>query len=219
MPRRRAVMFDLDGTLADTLRDIADAANWALATLGRPPRPLADYRYLAGQGVDHLIAEALGPSHHHLHADARRLYLDRYDAHKYDHTGPFPGMPELLDALTDQGVVLAVVSNKPHDATRQVVADLFGRWPFAAVYGARPGVPLKPDPAAALAICDELRLPPSEWLYVGDTRADMLTGRAAGMTTVGVLWGFRDEPELRDSGAHAIIRRPDELLPLLDHPD
>lgn len=214
--RHRAVLFDLDGTLADTLRDIAESVNWALEQVGRPPRPLNDYRYLAGQGVDHLIAHALGPDHQALHAQAKSLYMARYEAHKYDHTAPYGGVPELLDALRQHGLRMAVLSNKPHRDTADMMARTFGRWPFDAVRGAQPGVPLKPDPTAALAIARELDIPPEDWLYVGDTRVDMLTGKGAGMFTVGVLWGFRDEAELRENGADGIIAEPAELLAFLD---
>lgn len=205
-------MFDLDGTLADTLADIAASANYALAAVGATPRPHDEFRYLAGQGVDHLITHALGPEHQAQHAECKAIYLAHYGEHKYDHTGPFGGMVETLGELRARGIRLAVLSNKPDPDTQDVVRQLFGEGTFDAVRGARAGEPLKPDPTAALAIAAELSIPPDEWVYVGDTRVDMLTGRSAGMFTVGVLWGFRDREELEASGAHAIIAAPGELL-------
>jgi phosphoglycolate phosphatase len=210
----RAVIFDLDGTLADTLADIAAAANWALQQAGAPPRPVEDYRHLAGQGVDYLVRHALGDGHAPHFAEVKRLYLQRYADHKYDRTGPFAGVPELLDALVERGLKLAVLSNKPDDATRQMVRDLFSQWPFDVVRGAVEGGPLKPDPASAIAVAEALGVAPGACIYVGDTRADMLTGKGAGMFTVGVLWGFRDEAELRDSGADVIVAAP---LALTEH--
>ncbi|MEX1017241.1 MAG: HAD family hydrolase [Phycisphaeraceae bacterium] len=214
-----AILFDLDGTLADTLTDIAAAGNHALRTLGRPPLPVARYRYLAGQGLPYLIEHALAaegtstPAQQEAGIAAFRTF---YAQHKYDHTGPFVGLPAVLDELTVRGVRLAVLSNKPHDATVAVVADLFGRWQWDAVAGAKPGVPLKPDAGAALAIADELDIPAERWVYVGDTRVDMETGKAAGMYTIGVTWGFRDEAELREHGADAIVHQPAELLAVVE---
>ncbi len=214
-----AAIFDLDGTLADTLADIADAANFALRSVGRPPHAADRYRYLAGQGVDYLIRHALSDppeADETLVRRAKTIYLERYDAHKYDRTGPFAGVPELLDGLVARGLKLAVLSNKPHEATREMVARLFARWRFDVAVGAKPGAPLKPAPGAAVAVAEAMGVPAGACIYIGDTRADMLTGSGAGMFTVGVLWGFRDEAELRESGADAVIQRPEELLALVD---
>jgi phosphoglycolate phosphatase len=207
-----AVMFDLDGTLADTLADIAAAGNHAMAAVGRPGFPVERYRTLAGQGLDRLIHDALGPEHQQQADAARAAFLSYYAQHRYDHTAPYAGLPAVLDALGDAGVALAVMSNKPDEATVDMVRQVFGRWPFAAVRGHRPGYRVKPDPTAALEIAAELSIPPDRWAYVGDTDVDMHTGKSAGFYTIGVTWGFRDEAELRDAGADAIIHRPAELL-------
>lgn len=211
----RAVMFDLDGTLADTLVDLATAANHALGTVGRPPHPTDAYRRFVGQGVESLFRAALGTDDPALTGPCVERFTAHLAEHQYDHSGPYPGVPELLDALAERGLTLAVMSNKPEARTVEMVGVLFGRWPWAAVRGHRDGYPVKPEPAAALEIADQLGVPPAEWVYVGDTRVDMLTGRAAGFYTVGVTWGFRDEAELRDSGADAIIHAPDGLLGLV----
>lgn len=208
-------MFDLDGTLADTLTDLAHAGNHALAAVGRPTFPVARYNTLAGQGLDRLLQDALGPDHPHLVPPTRDAFLHHYEQHRYDHTQPFPGIAPLLDQLVARGITLAAMSNKPHAATADMIERLFAGWPFAAALGQRPGVPVKPDPQAPLEICETLGLAPEHWAYVGDTDVDMKTGRAAGFLTVGVTWGFRAEAELLAAGAHHIIHRPADLLPLL----
>lgn len=210
-----AVMFDLDGTLADTLADIAAAGNHAFSAVGRPTYAVADYRTLAGQGIERLIRDGLGPDHTGLFEHAIKHFREHYAAHRYDQTAPFLGIAELLDALVEKNVSLAVMSNKPDEATADMVGNVFGQWPFAAVRGHRAGYPVKPDPKAALEICGELNTPPSRWVYVGDTDVDMQTGKRAGFFTVGVTWGFRDEAELRGAGADAMINRPEQLLTLL----
>lgn len=213
--RYDAVMFDLDGTLADTLADIAAAGNHVLTRLGKPPRPLRDYRYLAGQGAPWLVREALGPELAQ-HVDEGVTELKRFQLERaHALTTLYPGVAELLDELTRRGLKLAVLSNKPDAATKQLVGHLLARWKFAAVRGHREGGPLKPDPAAAVEIARELGVPVERWLYVGDTMVDMKTARGAGMFAVGVLWGFRDEPELREHGADAIVKQAGEILQLL----
>lgn len=211
-----AAIFDLDGTLADTLEDIAAAGNHALAALGLPIRPVPDYRHLAGRGLPHLIRTALGPAHADRFDEAIGLFRAYYRDHQHDHSRPYPGVCELVADLQRQGVRLAVLSNKPDDATARLVTHLFGPGVFQPVRGARPDTPLKPDPAAALRIADALAAAPHRCVYLGDTDVDMQTGRAAGMFTVGVTWGFRDRAELEAHGAHAIIDQPGELQGVLD---
>lgn len=211
----RGVMFDLDGTLADTLQDLANAANHAIALHGRPPHPLTAYRHFVGQGVENLFRAALDTEDDALIMPCVERFKAHLAAHQYDHSSPYDGVPELLDALVQRGVKIAVMSNKPDERTVEMVDTLFGRWRWDAVRGHRAGYAVKPDPTAALEIARELDVPPDAWAYVGDTRADMLTGTAAGFFTVGVTWGFRDEDELRTSGAHAIIHHPSELPGLL----
>ncbi|MEM9419997.1 MAG: HAD family hydrolase [Planctomycetota bacterium] len=210
-----AVMFDLDGTLADTLRDLAAAGNHAMAAVGRPGYELDQYRTLVGQGVERLIRDALGPEHQELFEQASAAFKAYYAEHRYDFCAPYPGIAELLDALTAKGLKLAVMSNKPDEATVDMIQRVFGRWPFDAVRGHRESYPVKPDPKAALEIAAELGIAPDHWAYVGDTNVDMFTGKRAGFFTVGVAWGFRSVQEMRDAGADAIIEHPSELLLLL----
>jgi phosphoglycolate phosphatase len=209
-------MFDLDGTLADTLGDIAACGNHTLAVLGRPAIAVDRYRRLAGQGARYLVREALGVADDDPLVDRG---LDVFRAYQLEHgmdlTRPYPGMAETLDELVARSVRLAVLSNKPDAATRAMVSRVFARWPFEAVLGQVDGRPLKPEPDGALQLTRAMNVEPAAWLYVGDTSVDMQTASAAGMTSVGVLWGFRDEAELLDSGAKHIIAHPRELLDLV----
>lgn len=210
-----AILFDLDGTLADTLADIAAAGNHMLSELGRPARPVADYRYLAGQGLEYLVNQALEGASTEQIAHGLEVFRAYYASHNHELTTPYDGVPEMLDNLTEKGVIRAVLSNKPHEFTVEVVQRLFAQWTFEHIAGARPDVPLKPDPAAAFAIMDALRLPAEQWAYLGDTKVDMFTATAAGMFAIGCTWGFRDERELRDAGADAIVNHPGEVMALL----
>jgi phosphoglycolate phosphatase len=211
----RAVLFDLDGTLADTLADLANATNWALAQVGCPTHPTAKYRYMVGDGARELCARALPADKQALVDEVLRLMRQHYDAHCFDLTSLYPGIPELVSALARRGLPMVVLSNKPDEFTRRVIAHYFNPSPFAITRGQLPNVPLKPDPAAALRIAQELNIPLAHWLYLGDTNTDMRTALAAGMHPVGVLWGFRDQPELLESGAENIVATPSDVLDLL----
>ena len=217
--RYKAILFDLDGTLLDTLEDLATAANRALGTLGLPAHPTDAYRVFVGDGLRTLAERILpGEQRSAAQVDALVAAFEReYSRTWNERTAPYAGVPEMLDRLTGDGYRLSVLSNKPDAFTRLCVEQLLPHWTFAPLYGQRPGVPKKPDPAAALAIAAELGLNPAEVLYLGDTATDMHTARAAGMAGVGVLWGFRTADELRAAGARHLITHPGELAPLL-HP-
>ena len=217
--RYKAILFDLDGTLLDTLEDLATAANRALGTLGLPAHPTDAYRVFVGDGLRTLAERILpGEQRSAAQVDALVAAFEReYSRTWNERTAPYAGVPEMLDRLTAGGYRLSVLSNKPDAFTRLCVEQLLPHWTFAPLYGQRPGVPKKPDPAAALAIAAELGLDPAEVLYLGDTATDMHTARAAGMEAVGVLWGFRSADELRAAGARHLITHPGELAPLL-HP-
>lgn len=211
-----AVIFDLDGTLVNTLEDIADAMNRVLAHEGAPSHTYDEYRYMIGRGIPSLVTEALPPE---LRSDARfaagyARMLEDYGAHALVKTRPYDGVPELLRALRADKVPLAVHSNKAHDMTLKIVAALLDPNDFVAVSGARPDAPLKPDPAVALAIADRFGLPPARVVYLGDSRVDMHTAIAAGMIPVGAAWGFRTPEELKESGAWEVIDAPLDLLSL-----
>jgi len=212
----QAVLFDLDGTLADTLDAIAKAGNSALNKLDRPEISRHRYRNLVGQGVHWLMTQALSNNDQQLVPQAVELFLEYYGEHGDAQTRPYDGVINLLNELNRRRLIQAVLSNKPHDATRSCVSSLFAGYSFDHVAGAKPDVPLKPEPDAAIDIANRLGVVPHRWLFLGDTNIDMLTANSAGMYPVGALWGFRDAAELRDSGAKTLIDHPMQLLDVLD---
>lgn len=211
----RGVLFDLDGTLADSLADLANATNAALTQLGCPTHPVESYRYFVGAGARELCARALPSDKQDLVDETLRRMREYYDAHCFDLTKLYPGIPELVSALHERRLKMAVLSNKPDVFTKRMVAHYFNPSPFAIVRGQLPNVPLKPDPTAALQIAYELGIQPSQWLYLGDTNTDMQTAHGAGMHSIGVLWGFRDRAELVATGAEQIVAQPEAVLDLL----
>lgn len=212
-PRPRGVIFDLDGTLADSLEDIASAMNRTLAAYRFPAHPVSDYRTFVGEGLRKLVERALPAGTEGIQERFLATYQADYAEHLLDSTRLFPGIPEVLDALQLAGVPVAVLSNKFDQPTRRLVDALCGRWTIRAVFGERPGVPRKPDPTSALALADALGAPPESVTFVGDTGVDILTARAASMRPVGVLWGFRPK-EVLASGAEMASTGP-ELAQLL----
>lgn len=215
--RFAATIFDLDGTLLNTLADLADSTNAALATAGYPPHPTDAYRYFIGNGIENLVRSALPPTVRDDALVARTLaameaeYRQRWQAK----TQLYPGVPELLDALSERQLPMAILSNKPQTFTRLAVDALLPRWSFYPVCGARPDIPRKPDPAGALHIAAALGLSPADCLYLGDTDTDMQTATRAGMFALGATWGFRPADELRHSGARALLAEPLDLLNFL----
>ncbi len=210
----KAVLFDLDGTLLDTLEDLADSTNAALAELGIPGHPLEAYKQLVGDGLENLLRRALRqePLDEALLARGIELTRREYAGRWAEKSKPYPGIPDLLDKLSHQGIPMAVFSNKPDEFTRLCVTQLLSGWHFEAVQGATPELPRKPDPRGALAIASQMGIAPGEILYLGDTNTDMQTAVAAGMFPVGALWGFRTADELLASGAVALVKTPTEVL-------
>jgi phosphoglycolate phosphatase len=213
----RAVMFDFDGTLLDTLRDLAESVNSVLSRSGFPEHSLEAYRHFVGEGIEELARRVLPETHRDEAAITRTLtdVREEYRQRWPNHTRPYEGIPELLDALTTRRVKMAIVTNKPDESTRTMAARLLPKWKFDAIVGATADLPRKPDPKGALEAARRLRLPPGAFLYVGDSDIDMKTANAAGMYPVGVLWGFRTADELVKNGAKVLIRKPLELLELL----
>ncbi len=212
-----AIVFDLDGTLLDTLDDLADSMNYALGCMGFQPHERDAYRYFVGDGVVAMARRAL-PREHHDDGTLSRciaLFRQEYSRRWNAKTRPYDGVPELLDGLTARGMAMAVLSNKPHDFTELCVRELLGKWRFAAVLGVSGSVPPKPDPSGALAIARSLGVPAEHFLYVGDTGTDMRTASAAGMFAVGALWGFRTADELLAAGARILVESPRNILELL----
>jgi phosphoglycolate phosphatase len=210
----RAILFDLDGTLLDTLEDLADSTNRSLARLGLPMHPVQEYRYFVGDGIENLARRALPADRRdpRMVDEIKEAVSREYAEHWADKTRVYPGIHELLDALSARKVPMAILSNKPHAFTLSITERYFQRWAFAAVLGARDSHPRKPDPGAALEISTVFGLRPAEVLYAGDTNTDMQTARRAGMYAVGVLWGFREREELLENGAQSLAVRPADLL-------
>ncbi len=215
---KKAVIFDLDGTLSDSIASLKYCGDRALAPFGYGPYPESDYKYFVGDGAANLIKRALIKSGDRdlLHFDeAFALYKEYFAADCMYQVKPYDGIPELLKTLKDKGIRIAVLSNKPHVQTLEVIHTLFGEDCFDVIQGQKEGVPIKPDPAGVFAILKELGLTAAELLYLGDTATDMKTGKGAGAFTVGALWGFRDRKELEEAGADAMIAHPLELLEYL----
>lgn len=216
-PVHRAVVFDLDGTLLDSLADIRDAANGVLARLGYPSHVLGEYRQFVGDGVVALFRRALAADRRtdEIIAHCAREFQIAYGQNWNVRTKPYIGIPEVLDSLAMRGLKMAVLSNKPHEFARRCVEHYFPAR-FELVFGERDGVPRKPNPAAAIEIAQRFGIAPGEFDYVGDSGVDMETAIRAGMNPIGAAWGFRSVHELRAAGAGAIITQPLALLDLLD---
>ena len=210
----KAVLFDLDGTLTDTIEDIADAMNLALRKYGLPQHPEDAYKYMVGNGARKLAERAVG-DRQDLAQNVLDAYQKQYETHNAVKTHAYPGITELLKALTDRGIKICVLSNKPDADTQNVVHHYFPAIRFDAVRGQVDSVPVKPDPAGAVLLADRLGIDPSDFAYLGDTYVDMTCARNAGMHPYGVLWGFRTAQELTESGAEVLLEKPQDLLKYL----
>ena len=211
------VIFDLDGTLLNTLEDIVDSMNTVLSRFGFPEHSIESYKYFIGEGMEKLVSRCLPADQRDTSVVTRCVTAMReeYGKRWFNKTHSYDGIPELLDLLTVRGIKLAILSNKPDEFTKVVVAKFLPRWKFELVVGSKPSVPKKPDPKAALEIAAALELPSSEILFLGDSSIDMETATASNMYSVGVLWGFRTADELRASGAKALLAKPADLVKLL----
>ncbi|HHT9108457.1 MAG TPA: HAD family hydrolase [Candidatus Wunengus sp. YC63] len=214
----KAILFDLDGTLLDTLEDLGTAANRVLDKYGFPSHTMDNYRLFVGDGVVTLMNRAL-PEDKRNNDTIQicvKTFREEYGKSWNVKTRPYDGVPEMLDALATHGLKMAVLSNKPDEFTKLCVTEYLPKWAFDIVLGQRNSLPLKPDPAGALEIAKCLDVPPSHFIYLGDTAIDMKTAVAADMFPVGALWGFRTGKELLENGAQALIKRPQEILNLLN---
>ncbi len=209
-----AVIFDLDGTLLDTIDDLADSMNKVLAQLGLPVHEVESYKDMVGDGLTNLVERVL-PANHRKTSTIEyciREMEEEYQKRWNKKTRPYDGIPELLAALLKRKVRMNVLSNKLDRYTQISVDFYFSQFPFECVMGATPSIPIKPDPAGALFIAKKLGVEAKNFVYLGDTNTDMKTALAAGMLPVGALWGFRKRIELEESGAGAVIGHPLELL-------
>lgn len=211
---KKLVIFDLDGTLLDTVEDLAAACNYILVEAGYPPHQKDAYRQFVGNGISKLIeravpAEARNPQHLE---ELRSRFIERYTANIDRLTRPYDGIQELLAGLHAKGIRLAVASNKFQDGTAALVSRFFPDIPFVAVFGQRQGIPTKPDPTVIDEIIGIAGATRAETLYVGDSDVDMITAVNAGVESVGVVWGFRGEKELIASGAGHIAFTPADII-------
>ena len=211
-------IFDLDGTVLDTVESIAYFANSALEKNGIVPIEVGEYKYLAGRGIANLVRGMLEFRGCYSEALYEKVFYDYDTAYNERPTYKskiFDGLKETLDAIKAKGVKIAIVSNKPDFAARSVVRELYGEGYFDFVTGQVKGGALKPDPTVVLSVMEKFGATREECIYVGDTSTDMQTGKNAGMYTVGVLWGFRDREELISNGADVIIEKTSDLYTLV----
>lgn len=215
----KLVIFDMDGTLLNTLDDLADSCNHILQQYGYPTHPVDAYKYFVGNGIRKLIERTVPEEVlqkpellHTIESD----FLAYYTLHKVDKTAPYEGMVSVLNQLQSKNIQIAVASNKIDKEIAPLLDYFFPSIKFAAAIGQKLGVPTKPNPDVVYEILSQTQIKKDDTLYVGDTAVDMKTGKSAGIYTIGVLWGFRTEKELLDNGADELIHHPEDLLPLID---
>lgn len=214
----RLVIFDLDGTLLDTIGDLSASCDELLRARGLPRHTWEEYRLMVGNGIRKLVERALPESMRDEATveNARVQFVDYYVDHIDLYTHPYEGIETLVRTLCERGVMLAVVSNKFQQGTSKLIARFFPDAEFVAVFGQREGFPLKPDPGSDLEILRMTGVAPLECLHIGDSAMDVEAARAAGVRSVGVTWGFRPREELVESGADFIVDRPEELIDIID---
>jgi phosphoglycolate phosphatase len=213
----KGIIFDLDGTLLDTLEDLAESMNAVLRKMGFPTHETEKYKYFTGDGMTELVMRSLPTQNLEKGIENKCIDLmkQEYGSRFTYKTKPYDGIKVVLDELSKKEIKLAVLSNKPDNMVKMIVRSFLPDWQFAAVMGQRDGIPKKPHPCSAYEIAKSLGIKPEDFLYIGDTNIDIKTANAAGMFSVGVLWGFRGEAELIESGARAIIKEPRDILILL----
>lgn len=213
-----AVVFDLDGTLIDSLYDLGNSVNKALKNFGFPPHSIEKYKNYIGSGTEAMVKRALPEDKRN--DENLKNCLDRfneiYEVEFNEKTSLYDGIPKLLDSLTEKNKKLSILTNKPYKFTEKYVEAHLSGWDFEMIVGQVDGIPRKPDPTGAHNIINKLEVDPSKIVYLGDTSVDMKTAVNAGMYPVGVLWGFRDREELVSNGARSIIEKPLELLDLIN---
>ena len=213
----KLVIFDLDGTLLDTIEDLANSANYALALNGYPTHPIEAYRFFVGNGMNNLILRALpeAKKNEETVAKVKADFLPHYFTNNEDCTKPYPGITELITKLHENGIKLAIASNKVHSATQQLAAKFFPEIPFIAVIGQRENFPIKPNPSILEQIIQIAGVDKSEMIYVGDSGVDVATAINAKVPFIGVLWGFRPRKELEEVGARKFAKDADELYKMI----
>ena len=214
---KRLVIFDLDGTLLNTIEDLGEAANYALEKTGYPTHSIASYPYFVGNGVSKLLQRVL-PEDARTEENVnelRKYFMEYYEVHNTDNTKPYPGITELLEQLQDDRVKLAVASNKYDSAVKKLITHYFPQIKWASLEGQKEGVPVKPDPSIVFEILSKCPTKKSDVLYIGDSGVDMETARRACVTSCGVTWGFRPISELMAYHAENIANQPNEIYTLV----
>jgi phosphoglycolate phosphatase len=210
----KAAIFDLDGTLLDTLQDIAEATNDVLSVFGFASHPMNDYRLFIGDGIEALAKRVLPPDcrQENVIANVVVALKKEFLARAGQNVAPYGGIPEMILQFQRKNITLAILSNKPDEATQMMVAECLPPSSFEIVMGARDAVAKKPDPTQAILIADQLSVSPHQTLFIGDTHIDMQTARNAHMVAVGVLWGFRNADDLIRHGAQILVKDPSDLI-------
>lgn len=214
---KKLAIFDLDGTLLNTIEDLGHAANHALEVNGYPTHSIASYNFFVGNGVRRLLERVL-PEDKRTNEIVEHMLVDfkaYYNDHNTDCSTPYAGIPDLLKELQNNGVAIAVASNKYQLATEKLISFYFPDIKFVAVEGQKEGIPVKPDPSIVFNILATAKMPKADTIYIGDSGVDMETARRACVDSVGVTWGFRSEKELVENHADNIVRKPSEILPLI----
>lgn len=214
---KKLVIFDLDGTLLNTIADLAHSTNYALNKLGYPTHEIEKYNFMVGNGIDKLFERALpeGEKSKENVLRVRKEFVPYYDIHNADDSRPYPGIPELLSYLQDAGIQITVASNKYQAATQKLIDHYFPEIHFTAVFGQREGIKVKPDPTVVFDILEVAKVTKEEVLYVGDSGVDMQTAANAGVTVCGVTWGFRSRAELEEFSPQYIVDTAEEIKRLI----
>ena len=213
----KAVIFDLDGTLLDTLEDIAISCNFVLESFHKSPLPKEDYNLLVGQGAKQLLKDVLPELSSLEQVKALELFEKHYKNQLSKNTKIYEGISKVLSFLQVKGIKMAILSNKPNAFTKICALKYLKKWNFDAVYGIREGIERKPHQAGVLEILKELQVKPCEAIFVGDTKVDMLTAQNSHMPSIGVLWGFRPKDELVENGATYIAQNPKEIIKIVEY--
>ncbi|MEA1973404.1 MAG: HAD family hydrolase [Candidatus Cloacimonadota bacterium] len=214
----KAIIFDLDGTLLNTLEDIADCTNLVMTKNNFPISDLKKYNYFVGNGIEDMVRSALPKSERKKERIVKKCtsqFADIYEDGWHNKTTIYDGISDLIDYINSQELKLAILSNKPDNFTKKTIDYFFDGIEFDAVWGKKEKYLLKPNPESALAMIRELEVKSEEVLYVGDTKIDMKTANNCGFCSVGVLWGFRTENELQENGADYIVNSPSDIIEII----